>query len=201
MINNLNNPNNRFNTYDWRKVIIKPEKFLKYTATNFSEIHFLNYHPSLFFTYVKSDSTSNFRHTKYIFRRNRIRYQETCAVPRPSGVPRGLSEIIMRAGYVCKSRGKMVFARLSPPRATNLPVVAWPVPSSASPPRLPSSSLLNLRRGLLASFYPLSSFQRAKTYAEPWLPHETMPFYALKHTRTTPEVMVPKRSTQDNYYS
>lgn len=34
------------------------------------------------------------------------------------------SEIIMRAGYVCKSRGEMVFARLSPPRATNLPVVA-----------------------------------------------------------------------------
>lgn len=47
------------------------------------------------------------------------------------------SEIIMRAGYVCKSHGEMVFARLSPPRATNLPVVAWPVPSSASPPRSP----------------------------------------------------------------
>lgn len=47
------------------------------------------------------------------------------------------SEIIMRAGYVCKSRGEMVFARLSPPRATNLPVVAWPVPSSASLLRSP----------------------------------------------------------------
>lgn len=43
------------------------------------------------------------------------------------------SKIIMKAGYVCKSRGEMVFARLSLPRATNLPVVAWPVPSSASP--------------------------------------------------------------------
>lgn len=46
-------------------------------------------------------------------------------------VPRGWVKLLWEP--VTYVRGKMVFARLSPPRATNLPVVAWPVPSSASP--------------------------------------------------------------------
>lgn len=110
-------------------------------------------------------------------------------------VPRGWVKLLWEP--VTYVRGKMVFARLSPPRATNLPVVAWPVPSSASPLGCPPHP--PTRRGFSALFILLLPCSGQRHTPSRGCRTKRRCFIYC-NTRTITRETARKRSTPDNYF-